>query len=899
MARLEIDIVGNNTELKKILADSKIALSQFQKEVSGGKGALVELNQVTKGTQTSLEAQAIALSKAKTATQQARQASAELTLANRQNKQQVDGATGSYRQAQMQLTAMGKAIREAGNGFDLTSPKVRKAVNEYNALNNKLKEFDKAMGNNQRNVGNYGSAFASAIPYVGQFTGAMGAATAGFAALQKSFTTNLQLDALKTALKNISGDTETFNANMDFLRATSERLGLEFVSTANAFKMWQGAAKFSNLTAEESRSIFESVANAGAKMKLSSDQVSGAFLALSQMMSKGKVQAEELRGQLGERLPGAFALAAKAMGVTEMELNKMLETGQVVAQDFLPKFAKQLDISFGNDKTQKIESMQASVSRLSNAFTELFNSEGATDFFTVVIDGTSEVVRSLGKINEPISKDSFLGMLMGGGNKGIGANIKGSLDEIIRNMYDRFIQGSGRAGGSIRVNPKLNTGFNPFGANNAPDLGMFPAYDTSKISLTTKDVNKQADAILKNKQYWDEQAKSIRGSIEAMDSSLIGSARYLELQKQLGVAEAQSNAYKAITKTQLNDIKRSQEEYNKAVSEVTKGALSQYDKKLFDITDKYNKLYNIIGKTSEKGLLAQQNEEAEKLRVSAEKLEDIFTRIKSASSGLKASDLNNASGGNINIPSLDNLTNSSAGKKAGDRLMPDFTDKDLEKRLSKVVERGMRRGIEDIFGDIDKLGSNFQEVFSNVFQKLSKSVTGIFQSVLATQLGELLSSKINKDDFKIGDFGAVKSKALVAGIGTAGSLISGLTSKKSVAGQALGGAASGAAAGLAFGGYGAIVGAVIGGLAGMFSAQQANKQSKIQEEMLKEQRKQTALQDRANALAYTASIIGQQTTAGIVTGVDRNAFGEITFRVGGRDLVAVLGNEENAQKRGL
>src|SRR5690606_5836527 len=137
------------------------------------------------------------------------------------------------------------------------------------------------------------------------------------------------------------------------------------------------------------------VANAAGKLKLSNEQVQGTFLALSQMMSKGKVQAEELRGQLGERLPGAFALAAKAMGVTEAELNKMLEKGQVISEDFLPKFAKQLDISFGNDKTEKIVSMQASVNRLNTAFDMLWDSKRAKTFFTEVTDGFAEMIREI------------------------------------------------------------------------------------------------------------------------------------------------------------------------------------------------------------------------------------------------------------------------------------------------------------------------------------------------------------------------------------------------------------------------------------------------------------------------------------------------------------------------
>src|SRR5690606_4007993 len=176
---------------------------------------------------------------------------------------------------------------------------------------------------------------------------------------------------------------------------TSDRLGLEFISTSKAFKLWQGAVKNSNLTAKQSRDIFESIANAGAKMKLSTDQMEGTFLALSQMMSKGKVQAEELRGQLAERLPQAVALAAKAMGVTEMELNKMLEKGEVIAQDFLPRFAAQLDKAFGKDKTERIEGMRAATNRLSDEWDKLWQSERATTFFTVVANGFARMFKEI------------------------------------------------------------------------------------------------------------------------------------------------------------------------------------------------------------------------------------------------------------------------------------------------------------------------------------------------------------------------------------------------------------------------------------------------------------------------------------------------------------------------
>ena len=102
------------------------------------------------------------------------------------------------------------------------------------------------------------------------------------------------------------------------------------------------------------------MASAGAALALSQDDMQGAFLALGQMISKGKVQAEELRGQLGERLPGAFQLAAKAMGMTTAELDKFMADGKLTAEDLLPKLAKPLQADCRDSLTASLRNGRGS-----------------------------------------------------------------------------------------------------------------------------------------------------------------------------------------------------------------------------------------------------------------------------------------------------------------------------------------------------------------------------------------------------------------------------------------------------------------------------------------------------------------------------------------------------------
>jgi len=212
-------------------------------------------------------------------------------------------------------------------------------------------------------------------------------AASGATAFASSAVVRGAADAAK-AMYDASAAAERFRTTLDFatggkgaqelvyLRGVTHDLGLQFNSTATAYASFQAAAKGTELEGQKARDVFQSIAKASAVMGLSADQSSGALLALQQMISKGTVQAEELRGQLGERLPGAFQVAARAMGVTTAELGQMLERGEVVASDFLPKFARALEENLGGAAEKAAERLDASVNRLENAWERLKQNGG-------------------------------------------------------------------------------------------------------------------------------------------------------------------------------------------------------------------------------------------------------------------------------------------------------------------------------------------------------------------------------------------------------------------------------------------------------------------------------------------------------------------------------------------
>ena len=144
------------------------------------------------------------------------------------------------------------------------------------------------------------------------------------------------------------------------------------------------------------------------------------------MISKGTVSAEELRGQLGERLPGAFNLAAKAMGVTTSELGKMLENGEIMAGDLLPKLALELNKTFGDKIVGSVDSLQASVNRLDNSFTNAVNNGKIGEFFKVFVDGANNAV----KIIESDSWGEFFDRL----SNAINPNVPNYIDTVYNSV---------------------------------------------------------------------------------------------------------------------------------------------------------------------------------------------------------------------------------------------------------------------------------------------------------------------------------------------------------------------------------------------------------------------------------------------------------------------------------
>lgn len=217
---------------------------------------------------------------------------------------------------------------------------------------------------------------------------------AGGVELGKSMvTTTIQVDSLRTAFEAIYKDGVRANAELDFIRQTTDELGLEFYSTAEAAKGFFAAAQTSDLK-NDAEEIFHAFSSAISALKMTDEKGASVFLAISQMLSKGKISAEEMRQQLAEHLPGAVQMLASAMGVSLQKLDKMFESGEVGLEN-LVLLAREVEKVYGEAGAKAGNALLGQLNKLRAEWTDFKAAFVNSDEVTTLIKNVRSAVSSL------------------------------------------------------------------------------------------------------------------------------------------------------------------------------------------------------------------------------------------------------------------------------------------------------------------------------------------------------------------------------------------------------------------------------------------------------------------------------------------------------------------------
>jgi len=242
------------------------------------------------------------------------------------------------------------------------------------------------------------------------FAGISGGLSGIYQGLKAIIDTTIQFEGINRQLEFATGSAKQAGIEFEFIRQTAQDLGIDMLGAANGFSKFAAATRGTTMSSQSVRDVFLGVEQAAATMNLTVDETNGIFLALQQIASKGKVFMEELRGQLGERLPAALSIAADSMGVTTIRLNELVKNG-LDAEEFLTAFGPALQKVFAGEAAGHAKTLQGRINLLRNEFRNLLldlSAGGVGDAAKTVFDDLRAAIEkirdAMGNLNPDVVK---------------------------------------------------------------------------------------------------------------------------------------------------------------------------------------------------------------------------------------------------------------------------------------------------------------------------------------------------------------------------------------------------------------------------------------------------------------------------------------------------------------
>lgn len=186
-----------------------------------------------------------------------------------------------------------------------------------------------------------------------QMAGEVASVYVAYEGLRSVMSTGMEFEKINKMFLSVSSGSVEAGENFEFLKGQAKRLGLDLKQSGKEYSRYLAMVNesFSKTQAQE---LFVSMSELSTVRGLSQDQVGRANVAVSQMLAKGKITAEELRQQLAEAgISDAYnmmATAAKEAGLItgkttvelQANLDKLMGKGKAISYEILPYFTKQL-----------------------------------------------------------------------------------------------------------------------------------------------------------------------------------------------------------------------------------------------------------------------------------------------------------------------------------------------------------------------------------------------------------------------------------------------------------------------------------------------------------------------------------------------------------------------------
>lgn len=229
----------------------------------------------------------------------------------------------------------------------------------------------------------------------------------------------------RITLKNVSSSMQEFATSEKWITDLGNKYGQSINNLEQSFGKFLAASRGAGVEIDTVKNIFQGLTQAVSSFGLSASDANLAFLAVEQMMGKGVVSAEELRRQLGERIPTAMTAMARAVGEqygtdgSIAALQQKLKAGAINSAEVMEVFVQKLKELSG---TPDVDNLETSYTRLGNRLREIVLDWDITGKLKMAVDAISGLLGLL--------KDHFLAFAGAVAGTAVGGKIMKSFRNI-------------------------------------------------------------------------------------------------------------------------------------------------------------------------------------------------------------------------------------------------------------------------------------------------------------------------------------------------------------------------------------------------------------------------------------------------------------------------------------
>jgi lambda family phage tail tape measure protein len=231
-------------------------------------------------------------------------------------------------------------------------------------VNTSISNNTKALEANKKAVDGVGKSHKSLLGHITEVYGAYQLVNIAVSTFKQFLLdipkAGIQQEQTQATLFAIFGSKEGYK-NIEFLKDLSKSAGQYIGDLQEAYTRFAPSAVLAGATQGEVNKVFKDFTETSTVLHLGTDQVKSLYLALEQMYAKTTVQSEEIKKQLGNVLPGAVEVGAKAWenyinkgkeGAARTKLSvaefmDAMSKNLVIARQFIPEFSKAYRDTFG------------------------------------------------------------------------------------------------------------------------------------------------------------------------------------------------------------------------------------------------------------------------------------------------------------------------------------------------------------------------------------------------------------------------------------------------------------------------------------------------------------------------------------------------------------------------